>query len=160
MMAAVSNLAPQRGFGISACSDNRATFAPPPTVIAGIDIETQSGKMEGAVTGPTQIPATVEVVCGTLRGTYDVAKTKILYLSHMGGIREATPTEFERLGGRQATKKWKQVRGNSGGVALPAFSGGPRSAVPSRRPGYADLTTLLPGRVSESWTQTAKRASR
>ncbi len=56
-----------------------------------------------------QIPATVEVVCGNLRGTYDVAKAKVLYLSHLGGIREATPTEFERLGGRQATKKWKQA---------------------------------------------------
>ncbi|KAG2493992.1 hypothetical protein HYH03_007919 [Edaphochlamys debaryana] len=64
--------------------------------------------MDAAVTGPTSIPATVEVICGTLRGTYDVAKTKILYLSHLGSIREATPTEFERLGGRQATKKWKQ----------------------------------------------------
>ncbi|GFR48256.1 hypothetical protein Agub_g10121, partial [Astrephomene gubernaculifera] len=64
--------------------------------------------MDAPVTGPAQIPATVEVICGTLRGTYDVAKTKILYLSQHGGIREATPTEFERLGGRQATKKWKQ----------------------------------------------------
>ncbi|GIL85360.1 hypothetical protein Vretifemale_13815, partial [Volvox reticuliferus] len=64
--------------------------------------------MDVPVTGPAQIPATVEVICGTLRGTYDVAKTKILYLSHLGSIREATPTEFERLGGRQATKKWKQ----------------------------------------------------
>ncbi|EFJ50395.1 hypothetical protein VOLCADRAFT_88962 [Volvox carteri f. nagariensis] len=62
----------------------------------------------GLAHGPAQIPATVEVICGTLRGTYDVAKTKILYLYHLGGIREATPTEFERLGGRQATKKWKQ----------------------------------------------------
>lgn len=64
--------------------------------------------MGDVAVNPNQIPATVEVVCGNLRGTYDVAKAKVLYLSHLGGIREATPTEFERLGGRQATKKWKQ----------------------------------------------------
>lgn len=82
--------------------------------------------MDNPVTGPGQIPATVEVICGNLRGTYDVAKTKILYLSHTGGIREATPTEFERLGGRQATKKWKQA---SAGEQPGGLMGAPADAV-------------------------------
>lgn len=72
-------------------------------------VSSKAAEMGDVAVNPNQIPATVEVVCGNLRGTYDVAKAKVLYLSHLGGIREATPTEFERLGGRQATKKWKQA---------------------------------------------------
>lgn len=55
-----------------------------------------------------QVPAHLEVVCGTLRGTFITATSRVLVKENGCLTREISPNEMERLGGRAQTKKWKQ----------------------------------------------------
>lgn len=58
------------------------------------------------------VPDTVPIVCNNSRATFDVKRTCIL----LGEGRECTPTEFERLAGKGASKKWKaSIRVDKGG---------------------------------------------
>lgn len=56
----------------------------------------------------TALPSSVEVICGDLKGILVLSKGKIFINSGTSKEKEVSPTEFERLGGRAATKKWKQ----------------------------------------------------
>ena len=49
------------------------------------------------------IPSHVPCCCGSMRGRFDVARTCVI----LEGGREVSPTEFERLAGKAASKKWK-----------------------------------------------------
>lgn len=53
------------------------------------------------------VPAAIEVLCGTVRGTFLTAKGRVL-LQNAGLEQEVSATEMERLGGRGHTKKWRQ----------------------------------------------------
>lgn len=58
------------------------------------------------------VPDTVPIVCNSSRAVFDVKRTLIL----LGEGRECTPTEFERLAGKGASKKWKaSLRVDKGG---------------------------------------------
>ena len=58
------------------------------------------------------VPDTVPIVCNSSRAVFDVKRTIIL----LGEGRECTPTEFERLAGKGASKKWKaSLRVDKGG---------------------------------------------
>ena len=58
------------------------------------------------------VPDTVPIVCNSSRAVFDVKRTCIL----LGEGRECTPTEFERLAGKGASKKWKaSLRVDKGG---------------------------------------------
>ena len=58
------------------------------------------------------VPDTVPIVCNSSRAVFDVKRTMIL----LGEGRECTPTEFERLAGKGASKKWKaSLRVDKGG---------------------------------------------
>ena len=58
------------------------------------------------------IPDTVPIVCNSSRAVFDVKRTMIL----LGEGRDCTPTEFERLAGKGASKKWKaSLRVDKGG---------------------------------------------
>lgn len=50
----------------------------------------------------------LKVACGDQVGTLLVHKAKIIMFEGTPNEKEVSPTEFERLGGRSATKKWKQ----------------------------------------------------
>lgn len=52
----------------------------------------------------TQVPSQVSVVCGPLRGVFDVAGGFCILAC---SSKRVTPTEFERLGGKGSSKKWK-----------------------------------------------------
>lgn len=58
------------------------------------------------------VPDTVPIVCNNSRAVFDVKRTCVL----LGEGRECTPTEFERLAGKGASKKWKaSLRVDKGG---------------------------------------------
>ena len=58
------------------------------------------------------VPDTVPIVCNSSRAIFNVKRTCIL----LGEGRECTPTEFERLAGKGASKKWKaSLRVDKGG---------------------------------------------
>lgn len=58
------------------------------------------------------VPDTMPIVCNSSRAVFDVKRTMIL----LGEGRECTPTEFERLAGKGASKKWKaSLRVDKGG---------------------------------------------
>ncbi|CAG9464975.1 unnamed protein product [Pedinophyceae sp. YPF-701] len=50
-------------------------------------------------------PRTVRVLCGGVRGVMDVARSVIAIPAQ--GNREVSPTEFEKLAGKESSKKWK-----------------------------------------------------
>jgi hypothetical protein len=50
----------------------------------------------------------LKVACGDMIGTLLVHRARIVINEGAGDEKEVSPTEFERLGGRSATKKWKQ----------------------------------------------------
>jgi SAND domain len=50
----------------------------------------------------------LQVVCGDVTGVLHVARAKIVMHTGTPDQREVSPTEFERLGGKSSTKKWKQ----------------------------------------------------
>jgi hypothetical protein len=52
--------------------------------------------------------AALKVACGDMIGTLLVHRARIVINEGTGNEKEVSPTEFERLGGRSATKKWKQ----------------------------------------------------
>jgi hypothetical protein len=54
------------------------------------------------------LPICLQVCCGDMVGVLLVAKGKIALNFGQINEKEVSPTEFERLGGRSATKKWKQ----------------------------------------------------
>lgn len=54
------------------------------------------------------LPVCLQVCCGDMVGVLLVAKGKIALNFGQHNEKEVSPTEFERLGGRSATKKWKQ----------------------------------------------------
>lgn len=59
--------------------------------------------------GHPQLPRiSLPVVCGPISGLLHVHKGKILVDIGTPQEREVSATEFERLGGRGATKKWRQ----------------------------------------------------
>jgi hypothetical protein len=49
------------------------------------------------------VPPYVRVVCGDQLGNFDVKRMCII----MDGNKDVSPTEFERLAGKAASKKWK-----------------------------------------------------
>ena len=49
------------------------------------------------------IPSHLRVCCGGLRGNFDVQRALVT----LDGGREISPTEFERMAGKAASKKWK-----------------------------------------------------
>ena len=49
------------------------------------------------------IPTHLRVCCGTMRGNFDVQRALVI----LDGGREISPTEFERMAGKAASKKWK-----------------------------------------------------
>lgn len=49
------------------------------------------------------IPSHLRVCCGTMRGNFDVQRALVI----LDGGREISPTEFERMAGKAASKKWK-----------------------------------------------------
>lgn len=57
---------------------------------------------------PTLPVVHLKVACGDMIGTLLVHKGKIVMYEGTTDEKEVSPTEFERLGGRSATKKWKQ----------------------------------------------------
>ncbi len=64
-------------------------------------------------THQTQVPSQVDIVCGPQRGRFDVAGGFCLLA---GNNRRVSPTEFERLGGKGSSKKWKvSIRVDLGG---------------------------------------------
>ncbi|KAF6257559.1 hypothetical protein COO60DRAFT_1695650 [Scenedesmus sp. NREL 46B-D3] len=50
----------------------------------------------------------LKVACGDMVGTLLVHRARIVINEGTEDEKEVSPTEFERLGGRSATKKWKQ----------------------------------------------------
>lgn len=63
----------------------------------------------GAESGKYSLPvANLKVACGDMVGTLMVHKARIRIYEGTEREKEVSPTEFERLGGRSATKKWKQ----------------------------------------------------
>lgn len=65
------------------------------------DLAAESGKYSLPV-------AHLKVACGDMVGTLLVHKARIRIYEGTDKEKEVSPTEFERLGGRSATKKWKQ----------------------------------------------------
>lgn len=62
-----------------------------------------------AESGKYSLPVThLKVACGDMVGTLLVHKARIRIYEGTDKEKEVSPTEFERLGGRSATKKWKQ----------------------------------------------------
>jgi hypothetical protein len=57
---------------------------------------------------PVLPKASLKVACGDMIGTLLVHRARIVINEGTGNEKEVSPTEFERLGGRSATKKWKQ----------------------------------------------------
>lgn len=58
------------------------------------------------------VPDTINIVCNNSRAVFDVKRSCVL----LGDGRECTPTEFERLAGKGASKKWKaSLRVDKGG---------------------------------------------
>ena len=49
------------------------------------------------------VPAHLRVCCGAMRGSFDVQRALVV----RDGGREISPTEFERMAGKAASKKWK-----------------------------------------------------
>ena len=49
------------------------------------------------------VPTHLRVCCGTMRGNFDVQRALVI----LDGGREISPTEFERMAGKAASKKWK-----------------------------------------------------
>ena len=91
-----------------------STAAAPPSTDLQMAEEEPSTAVEPAAPavprGP--VPETVPIVCNNSRATFDVKRTCIL----LGEGRECTPTEFERLAGKGASKKWKaSIRVDKGG---------------------------------------------
>ena len=109
---------PVTPFGEAAAADAMATAAAPPETGA------EDGMLALAAAAPTAaepaapavprgpVPDTVPIVCNSSRAVFDVKRTCIL----LGEGRECTPTEFERLAGKGASKKWKaSLRVDKGG---------------------------------------------
>ena len=91
---------------------------------AAAEVPAESGMLALAVAAPKAaepaapavpkgpVPDTVPIVCNSSRAIFDVKRTCIL----LGEGRECTPTEFERLAGKGASKKWKaSLRVDKGG---------------------------------------------
>lgn len=95
--------------GTSRPEDDLATAEPPPTATAADGMLALAAAASAAAEpaapavprGP--VPDTVPIVCNSSRAMFDVKRTTIL----LGEGRECTPTEFERLAGKGASKKWK-----------------------------------------------------
>jgi hypothetical protein len=51
----------------------------------------------------------VSIVCGGLPGVLLLPQMRVLVSVGARGLREVSPTEFERLGGKGAAKKWRQT---------------------------------------------------
>jgi phage terminase small subunit len=68
---------------------------------AGDGAECSGGK-------PVLPHVSLRVACGDMIGTLLVHRARIVINEGTGDEKEVSPTEFERLGGRSATKKWKQ----------------------------------------------------
>ena len=92
---------------------------PPSTAAAAPIIEPQPAEEPAAAVEPDApavprgpVPDTVAIVCNNSRAVFHVKRTCIL----LGEGRECTPTEFERLAGKGASKKWKaSLRVDKGG---------------------------------------------
>ncbi|WIA11615.1 hypothetical protein OEZ85_011719 [Tetradesmus obliquus] len=63
---------------------------------------------ECAGSKPVLPHAALKVACGDMIGTLLVHRARIVINEGSANPKEVSPTEFERLGGRSATKKWKQ----------------------------------------------------
>jgi hypothetical protein len=64
---------------------------------------------QAADSGKYALPvAHLKVSCGDMVGVLLVHKARIRIYEGTEREKEVSPTEFERLGGRSATKKWKQ----------------------------------------------------
>ncbi len=90
--------------------------APPPVVETGMLALEAAAPTAAEPAAPVvargPVPDTVPIVCNSSRAVFDVKRTCIL----LGEGRECTPTEFERLAGKGASKKWKaSLRVDKGG---------------------------------------------
>ena len=52
--------------------------------------------------------ASLPVVCGHMVGVLQVHRGRVILSANTPEEKEVSATEFERLGGRAATKKWRQ----------------------------------------------------
>lgn len=87
-----------------------ATAADSMLALAAAGDAAQEPAAPAVARGP--VPDTVPVVCNSSRAVFDVKRTIVL----LGEGRECTPTEFERLAGKGASKKWKaSLRVDKGG---------------------------------------------
>lgn len=92
---------------------------PPSTAAAAPVVEIQPAEQAVTAVEPDApavprgpVPDTVPIVCNNSRAVFDVKRTCVL----LGEGRECTPTEFERLAGKGASKKWKaSIRVDKGG---------------------------------------------
>lgn len=98
--------------GAASSSDLQAaglsTADPAGTVPAGNGADGALSSRESASYTPSLPEAYLKVACGDVVGTLLVHKAKIVMYEGTDREKEVSPTEFERLGGRSATKKWKQ----------------------------------------------------
>lgn len=59
----------------------------------------------------------VRVVCGSTHGMLLLPRRRILVTSGPSAMREVSPTEFERIGGKGTAKKWRiSIRTADGGA--------------------------------------------
>ncbi|KAI8471564.1 MAG: hypothetical protein J3K34DRAFT_520501, partial [Monoraphidium minutum] len=61
----------------------------------------------GAPGAPPPPAAALPVVCGGAGGLLLPLRLRVLVGGGPGGVAELTPTEFERLGGKAAHKRWR-----------------------------------------------------
>eukprot|EP00775_Hariotina_reticulata_P002216 gene2216-2531_t len=102
--AVVAPRSPDEGSGQLEVAHSRSEMSGEgPQASAGVD------EGAGGTMGKLQMPnINLQVCCGDMVGVLLVAKSKIILNVGQANEKEVSPTEFERLGGRSATKKWKQ----------------------------------------------------
>lgn len=83
------------------------------------------------------VPDFLPVVCGDQLGTFDVHRMCIRLKE---GGREVSPTEFERLAGKAASKKWKaSIRIDK----VSSSSSSPPSPLPAPSPAHSRLAVAV-----------------
>lgn len=78
---------------------------PPPLAHAGSSGDAALGAPGGD--GAGQVDVRVAVECGGLLGIMLLPRGRVLIYPGTDAAREVTPTEFEKLGGKGAAKKWR-----------------------------------------------------
>lgn len=107
-MCAAAPASPSTSRAASAAADDASGQPPEGTELAapeGIEAAAAAGAGGGR---PLLPEVSLKVACGEMIGTLLVHRAKIVIHEGSPDEKEVSPTEFERLGGRSATKKWKQ----------------------------------------------------